>query len=141
MVESQDVGLRFSKWPLHVTLLPWFAAPNIEKVMALCEKTAGECESFSVSVKERAYLGPNNKLAVMLLDKNAKIMGLHQKLLSKVASKDWSLQGRWTGAQYRPHVTRHGGKDAEGEVTINALYIVERLGQGYRKVVGKVLIA
>lgn len=138
MLEPQEVGLRFSEWPLHVTLLPWFSAPNLSSVVALCEQVAQKFSPFSLAVGERAYFGYNRDLPVRLLEKNDEISQLHRALLLGVSERGWVQQGRYTGDQYRPHVTRHRGRDAEGQITVAAIYVVEKLPQGYRKIVAKV---
>lgn len=139
MVEPQEVGYRFSEWPLHITLLPWFTAPSLRQVVDICRVVVNSMEPFEVAVKERAHFGGSNrKLPVMLIEKQPQLMQLHNSLLKHIQDLDWNVAGRYTGRLYKPHVTRHHGKDAEGSVMIDAIYIVEKLEQGYRKVVSKI---
>lgn len=139
MLEPQKVGHRFSEWPLHITVIPWFSAPNIEVVERLCTEVVADVAPFSVQVLERAYFG-SRKLPVKLIEKHPKLLGVHNNLLTAVQRNNWELQGRYTGPHYKPHVTKHVGKDAKDEVVIDAIYIVERLEQGYRRIAGKVLL-
>ncbi len=136
-VEPQDVGLRFSEWPLHITLVPWFSAPGIETVKQICESAVTGIKQFSVTVGQREYFG-QRKLPVKLIEPNPRIVELHMKLLQSINHQGWDVPGRYTGNQFRPHVTRHHGKDAEGSVLITDMYIVERLSQGYREIKAKI---
>ena len=136
MLEPVDIGDRFSMWPLHMTLLPWFEAPSAQPVeQRLSEKLKGVA-SFKVVVGERAIFG--SQLPVMLIDHTSVIQQLHEKLLEMLEENNWQLRGRYTGASFRPHVTQKAGQDASGTLHVTSLHIVEALPQNYRQIVGKV---
>lgn len=137
MAEPQEVGRRFNEWPLHITLVPWFTAPDLSSVTNICRQAAAHATPFSVKVLDREYFGAH-RLPVMIIEKHPKLVQLHNDLLDMITNAGWDVPGRYTRSQYKPHVTRHHGKDASGSVAIDAIYIVEKLEQGYRKVVGKV---
>lgn len=138
MLEPQKVGFRFNLWPLHITLLPWFSAPDVTAVEEACSEVVDEFKPFTVRAGERAYFGAGRRLAVKLIEDSGQLKNLHKKLLSAVTEKGWEVPGRYTGDQFKPHVTQKRGRDAEGEIEIRKIYIVERLEQGYRKVVSQV---
>lgn len=138
MVKPQPVGRRFTQWPLHITLLPWFQAPSIAAVEQLAQAAARDFTPFTVTVGKREYFGSSRQLAVKLIKTSEQIMELHNRLLNGVMSKGWNMPGRYTGEHYRPHVTRKAGKDAEGSMQIDAIYVAEKQPQGYREIVAKV---
>lgn len=138
MVEPVDVGVRFTMWPLHMTLLPWFEAPDAETVQHELTKKLAATRAFDVSVGERTSFGVTKRLPVMLIKPDAKLQALHDKLLEMTAANSWPLQGRYTGTSFKPHVTQKTGKDAEGLLHIDELAIVEAQPQNYRQMVGKV---
>ena len=141
MLDAHPVGFRFNMWPLHITLLPWFSAPNLSQVEEICADVASTMPSFTVEVGERAYFGgPKRKLAVMKIKEHHKLNQLHYLLRQQVLENEWELMGRYTGERYTPHVTQKRGVDAEGEIRVNEIYIVEGLEQGYRKIVSKVAL-
>ena len=137
MVEPVDIGTRFTLWPLHMTLLPWFDAPDVEAVRQGLAKKLTATRAFEVLVGERSSFGIN-KLPVMLMKPNAELQALHEKLLGSVEENDWQLRGRFTGATFKPHITQKAGKDAIGTLRIDELSIIEAQPQNYREVVGKI---
>lgn len=137
MLEPQQVGRRFTLWPLHITLLPWFSAPDATTVEHVCQETVHGLHTFTVHVGERGYYGQRN-LPVKHIMHSPELNDLHLKLLNAIEHQSWDIKGRYTGPHFRPHVTQKQGKDAGGEITVNSLYIVEKLGQGYREITSKV---
>ncbi len=139
ILEPVKIGLRFTSWPLHITLLPWFSASDYDELQKQLKKLLISHQKFSVETGERAYFGYQGKLPVTLIEPNDKLQQLHEELLKLVEANNWNLEGRYVGSQYRPHVTQQVGKDAEDSpVVIDKVTIVEKLAQGYRQVVGDV---
>jgi 2'-5' RNA ligase len=137
MVEPIDVGKRFTLWPLHMTLLPWFDAPDVKAVKRELTKKLTATRTFEVSVGERSSFGVDKRLPVMLINPSPELKALHEKLLEMVEKNGWQLRGRYTGASFKPHITQKGGRDAEGTLHIDELCIIEAQPQNYREVVGK----
>lgn len=138
MVNPANVGDRFTMWPLHMTLLPWFAAPDADIVKQKLEPVLQEVSPFEVMVGARDYLGRNHDVPVRLVQNTPQLQDLHEKLLQTVEANGWELKGRYTGEHYIPHVTQKAGQDASGTLQVDSVYIVERQSQGYREVVGSI---
>jgi 2'-5' RNA ligase len=124
-------------WSLHMTLLPWFTAPDAESVLVELKRRLTRYEPVEVEVGDRVYFG-QRKLPAKLINNTPKLQSLHDTLLRMITDNSWQLEGRYTGANFRPHVTRKKGQDAEGKFTIDAVYIVEKQAQGYREIVGRI---
>lgn len=137
MIDPAKLGDRFTMWPLHMTLLPWFDAPDIAQLLTAFRDGLKHVAPFEVAVGSREYFG-QRKLPVRLVAKTTALQGLHEALLSVVQAHDWNLQGRYTGDQFKPHVTQKAGRDASGTLLVDAVYIAERQPQGYREIVGKI---
>ena len=140
MLEPIEVGTQFTMWPLHITLLPWFNAPNIEIVQKNLEAIVKSRKSFQVTVGDIAYFG-QRKLPVKLIQNTSELQRLHNDLVLMTSKNKWELPGRYVGDYFKPHVTNKAGREAKGTVVIDALYVFEKLGQGYRKTVAKVGLA
>jgi 2'-5' RNA ligase len=136
MRQAIAVGTRFTQWPLHLTLVPWFTAPDIETVQAALEPVLRLTSPFTVDVGDRAYFG-QRKLPVKLLKPSPQLHALHGLLLSKLEEQGWPITGRYTGQHYKPHITQKAGLDAEGEFVIGAVYIAKALPQNYRQIVAR----
>lgn len=137
MLDSVSVGERFTMWPLHMTILPWFSAPNIETVIAHTRDVVVNLKPFKVQVGQRAYFG-QRKLPVKLIDNSHELQDLHERLLGMVNDNGWEIKGRYTGPNFRPHVTQKAGRDAGGELLINKIHIAEAQPQNYREIVGTI---
>lgn len=135
MVDEVEVGARFAMWPLHITLLPWFDAPGVDLVINELSKIL---YGIAVTTGDNTHFGSDKRLAVTLINNTSELQTLHEKLLEMVQKKDWNLQGRYTGKLFKPHVTQKAGRSTQGKLLIDALHIVEKQGQGYRRVIGKV---
>jgi 2'-5' RNA ligase len=134
--EPIGIGTRFTQWPLHITLMPWFTAPDVTTVKAVLTPAVSLLSPFWVEVGEQDYFG-QRKLPVKLIRHNAKLQALHGLLLSKLEEQAWPITGRYTGQHFRPHVTRKAGIDAEGRLLIDAIYIAQALPQNYRQIVAR----
>ncbi len=133
------MGYRFTMWPLHITLLPWFSAPDYQELEEKLRESLSDQHAFEAEVGERAYFGYNRNLPVMLIKNNSNLQQLHERILNLVAASSWQLEGRYVGDQYKPHITQQVGKDIDKpKVMISKVTIVEKLGQGYRQVAGEV---
>lgn len=141
MLESIEIGAQFTMWPLHMTIIPWFKADELEPVIVALSSVTAQHKPFTVEVGERAFFGPKGKLPVMMIENTQELQSIHQELLELILSEGWTLEGRYTGDNYTPHVTQKGGRDAHGELRFDALYIAEALPQNYRKIVAKLKLA
>ncbi len=140
MVDPVNIGDRFTMWPLHLTLLPWFDASDAQTVNQKLVQKLETTKTFEARVGERAWFG-NQKLPVMLIHPTSELQALHESLLEVVQENRWDLEGRYTGQAFRPHVTQKAGRDASGALHIDAVHVVEAQAQGYREIVGKVELA
>lgn len=134
MVEPAEVGMQFTRWPLHMTIVPWFTAENLNDVENAISPTVARHEPFALKVGERAYYGIK-KLAVKLVVNTPKLQQLHDDIQDTIIKEKWPLNGRFTGVNFSPHVTQKDGRDADGIIIVDKLYIAEALPQGYRKLV------
>jgi len=138
MVDPAEVGARFATWPLHLTLLPWFEAPDLETVQAQLKAKLKDLKPFEVTVGERSQHGDYKGRPVMNITNTPELQRLHEQLLAVIQANHWPLQGRYTGRHYTPHVTQKAGRDAQGAMCVDAVFIAESQPLGYRQLVGKV---
>lgn len=134
MLEPIGVGAQFTRWPLHMTVLPWFKAPDLEIVIRRLKPLVAAHKPLTLQIGERAYFGPAGKLPVMRLENTAGLQAMHMELLAAVTEAGWLLEGRYTGERYTPHVTQQAGHDAAGKLYFDKVYIAEALPQGYRRI-------
>lgn len=108
--EELDAGYRFpaSDWPLHLTLVRPFAVAE-ESVADLEEKLAktfSQQDPIGITFEKSAQFGPEQNVPVTTIAVNAELQSLHDRLLALTEENGASNDPRWSGAAYRPHVTR-----------------------------------
>ncbi len=136
MLKPQEEGEKFDSWPLHLTLLPWFEATDEDEAVEML----GDYSSWApieASFGGRDHFGQRG-LQVRLVENTSKLQMLHDSLLKSVEKRGWSIRGRYTGASFRPHITERSEEVIGERVRIDRLYLVEALGQGYRRIISKV---
>lgn len=127
---------RFTTWPLHLTVVPWFEAPNVNAVSQALRPILARFQPFKVNSGPMAYFG-SKKRTVTLIEPNTNLQRLHNELLSAVLAQGWQLKGRYTGEQFKPHITHKQGRAPASELIIDYLWLVEALPQMYRRRVGQ----
>ncbi len=137
MLEPLALQAPFRFWPLHITLVPWFKAGNAESVAAAIAPVVAAVTPFTVTAGERAMFGPRQNVPVRRIKASAALQSLHGLLLDAVEEQGWEVAGRYTGKHYTPHVTQKAGRDAEEQIFISNIHIVEAMPQSYRQAVAK----
>ncbi|HSX34883.1 MAG TPA: 2'-5' RNA ligase family protein [Candidatus Saccharimonadales bacterium] len=132
MLEPQAVGSYFSRerWPLHITLMPWFGAPATlrSQLHVGLNQVAQSQPAEQVVIGDQALFGPNQDVPVELLTEPGALQPLHEALLSLVQLLQLPLVNpQWTGENYRPHIARYNGQhvDAGDAFTVADMYLVE----------------
>lgn len=136
ILDEYETGKQFSMWPLHVTLLPWFDAPDangvVEALTPLLEKSA----PINVQLGDFAKLGAKRTARMLITSTDLKT--LHEQLLKIVEDNGWPIRGRYTGSHFSPHITRTSGRDYNGDgFVIDSLHIAEALPMGKRRLVAR----
>lgn len=135
MLDKPVTGERFTKWPLHITLKPWFqCADSTEKVINQLGELAKNTKSFKVRTGERAMYGPEFDVPVRLVEKTSELAELHARicyLLTK--NKCHSENEEYSRENYSPHITVRGDRNIEEavDVTMDSFDIVENLDDGH----------
>ncbi len=137
MVDPVKTGDRFTIWPLHLTLLPWFEVHDLRAAEHALRKFFMRFSPFTAQVGERAYFGVHKDLPVRLVELTPQLRELHEAALHFITQQDWELRGRYVGEHFVPHVTQKRGRDASGTVSVDAVYLVEALPQNYGQIVAK----
>lgn len=112
MLEPQAVGSYFDRqrWPLHITLLPWFHATQERHHQLEQELTrvAQSTPPISVAVGEQHMFGPGKNVPVNIIADREKLQSLHESLLSLTRLLQLPLDNAaFTGRQYTAHISRY----------------------------------
>ena len=134
-LDRQPEGFEFERhrkdWPLHVTLVSWFAAGDQEGLDVALARLAKDQQRFVVRLGEEELFGPSSDVPVNVVSDQVALAGLHQRLSEVVAASAVRMPDTtWAGDAYRAHVTQHGGPDDRNtgdEFTVDSFYRVHLL--------------
>jgi hypothetical protein len=111
MVRPQEVGSYFdrARWPLHITLLPWFGAGAPHAVVRReLSRLSQDTAPFDVIVGEQAMFGTNKDVPVRLLTDQTPVLSLHHTLLESLRLSQLTLADEevmWAGDKFIAHIT------------------------------------
>jgi hypothetical protein len=143
-VGQHSVGDEFSKWPLHVTIIPWFRLDDLsEQIARGLTEAMSSISPFLATVGEEVLFGPRKDRPANLLQLPSPFMHIEPKVRSYLHKKRAWLVDETTKRRYefRPHVTVQGShrlKPGDG-FSCGRLYIVEQMGD-YKKVTAEVIL-
>ena len=106
--EGDKVSRR--KYPLHVTVVPWFKLGSAikENLFTSISKVTKETKPFQFSVEDEALFGPENDVPVNLVAKNEDLTKLHLKLAYKIEASGAIIESNYAKDLYRPHISHTG---------------------------------
>ena len=105
-IQPVKVGEVLKKLPGHCTIIHWFPSCNIEWIKNAIKRIFPRYAPIPLLSKQFAMFGENNDIPCYTLEKNQKIMRLHEELLKEISLKNPELlKNPWVGENYCPHVS------------------------------------
>ena len=139
-VTPHRIGDRFSEWPLHVTIVPWFRVDIVsDRLAAHMAQRLGTVRFFQVDMAGEAIFG-RDKLVNRV--KRPTPFGQVEKVMREYLQHEhaWLVDGR-TQARYpyQPHVTAQKNERLhEGDsFTCSGLTLVEQR-DGFKEIVAEI---
>ncbi|MDB5164751.1 MAG: hypothetical protein JWL89_377 [Candidatus Saccharibacteria bacterium] len=139
------VGDRFTEWPLHVTIVPWFRlALESEDLAKELEQALAGIKSFQVVLVGASQFGHSKGKTAHLVQLPTSFIQIEQIVRDGLKRHGAWLVDETTRLRrdYRPHVTNQKSEQTQMGATFmcDRLYIVEQKG-GYKEVVATVELA
>ncbi|MDX1765747.1 MAG: 2'-5' RNA ligase family protein [Candidatus Saccharimonadales bacterium] len=115
MVESLG-DEEFAKWPLHITVVPWFQCElSEEELIDWCSRVLQNARRLELEVGAQTMF--RGRIPMHLLIENEgkrKLIHLHQKLIETMGERGFELvNDNYVGRQYKPHITVRGDRSIE----------------------------
>src|SRR5437764_1481346 len=106
-IQPLDVGAQFKKWPLHVTVVPWFRFKDgSEQIAHGLQEALKPIQPFAAEVGEEVRFGPKkNRPANLLL--TSRFTEIEQRTRAYLHKKRAWLVDETTKVKrpYKPHIT------------------------------------
>lgn len=140
LLDELNIGDTFAKWPLHLTILPWFSYHKLDGFLDQIKEVVQETEQVEVRIGMRTMWGGR---VVSLTQYSVALHRLHDQLL-KIAINHGRIRhtgNEFTGRSYTPHITHQGHHAVhEGQkIMIKNVYIIESgMSRHVKTVVGKI---
>ena len=135
-VDTLVVGQEFSKWPKHITLLPWFNDAKQEVLDESLQTLAAKTKPIVVSLGERALYGSKNNRPVLEIVHNNQLRDLHITGLNIVANdaKAKLEDLRYVGYKFKPHITVPMDEFVYAPLALEEMALIDDIGHGERRV-------
>ncbi len=145
MLERVSPQQRFSIWPLHLTIVPWFeiGGNSLSEFITRLDELVASFSSIRLVTGDTAYFGPH-RVKVTLIVPSQELSNLHQKLLSIIRESGGQLlKDNHRSRDFRPHVTNRGARGpSRKEITCRQMQIVAKLADSNeRQIVQKLNFA
>jgi 2'-5' RNA ligase len=137
LLEPLEPGERFTQWPLHVTIVPWFRLDESSELIAgSLQRALVTMQPFEIPVVGDAMFGPRKNRPAKLLESPGPFEEIEAKVRNYLHKKRAWLVDETTEQprQFRPHVTLQQGSETDiTDVLCSRLYIVTQRG-GYKQI-------
>ncbi len=141
-IENNIPGKILEKWPLHITLTPYFLLENLAEndLLNIVKKYISNVGSIAINIKDQAYFGPKNNILVSRVDDvSGKLRDLHLTLISVIGKLGCSFSDlKYSNANYSPHITHLPNKQLpETDYWIDTISIGKKLSDSQKLIVEK----
>jgi len=96
----------FSKWPNHITIVPYFYTAGLADLIGEITKICTETEKVPYEVGSIDYFG-SRKLKVSKIKKPAALQNFHESLADVAVMHDKGMDIRFCYARFVPHITHN----------------------------------
>jgi hypothetical protein len=140
-VEPQTAGVRLRKWPLHVTIVPWFRLVDPSDVLAGLTEALRTTLSFEAVADGEAMFGIRKDRPVRLIKQLTQFVQIETKVRTYLRKKRAFLIDETTKRrpEFRSHVTNQGetGLRSGDRFRCDQIYIIGQKGN-YKEIVSEV---
>lgn len=140
MLKPLDEGQQFEKWPLHMTILPWFSSPDASQTEKIVADMAASHAPLTLKADGTAQFGHDR--TVRLIVSTDRLSQLYDDLSQQLKDAGSEFTVKLYEA-YQPHVTVKDTEDvqSDSEVIVDTMYLIQAprngMGHGTKKVVAK----
>lgn len=126
--EPRTQDFTFSKWPNHITIVPYFRVQNIDKLKKDVTALAG-IGPIPYEVGQIEYFGAKKDVRVSRVVAPKIFHDLHNSLAKIALEHDKNLDTLYGFENYKPHITHNEEPypEEKDKGVIDAVYIVKDL--------------
>lgn len=129
LLQPLRAGEQFRKWPLHVTILPWFRTHlDPHELQALLQEHTRGVDAFTAMMGATAQFGYHDQVPVRVVNEPNDFRKLHNHLFEALSHDEriLFLDTSHCGPHFKAHITLHHAEPLrEGDlITCNELQLV-----------------
>jgi 2'-5' RNA ligase len=112
-LEELKKSEQFVEWPLHITVVPWFAVEEErgQELDDLLSEIATRHHPIELIVGRLAMFGAHNDTPVNLIDPSQALTDLHLDVLNSLEANHFPIhQKEWLGDKYQAHIAHQEDK-------------------------------
>lgn len=126
---EKEEGTEFSKWPNHITLVPYFFTSDLEKLQQQLIDLGSHTKIINYEIGPLDYFGYKKAKPVNRIVQNIDLTNLHKALLDIAQNHDATFDAKFCFPNFWPHIT-HNEETLPTEGTtaqIKEIYLVKNL--------------
>ncbi len=137
-LDPLEKGDEFTRWPLHVTLLPWFTIPD-DRMQAFDNSVKSRVHTYEAQYPAGDTLemfGPEKNVPVRTLKNIGRLAHMHRELVECVERVNGTFYDSWIKDNFRPHLTfqKDKGIDEDELIALTHLELIWGDIHGNRRV-------
>lgn len=129
--EEHHTGNTFEKWPLHVTIVPWFTLDQNpkESVIESLDSITKEHLPIPITIGEPVMLGPNkDEPAYLIESSDSSLENYHRKILQALGELGCKvLDTAYVDENYVPHTSTNVPPPLVRSGLINDVTLMQKL--------------
>lgn len=128
LLEQMPDGYDFGRWPLHITIMPWFEIDDPKQAIDALKNVCKTHKPSWVTVGKTDYFGAKHDLEVNLIANPNPLTSLHKELLETLKSVDAQFPHKKNLARnFMPHITKKSyAKVQPGyKIKIDKIHLIE----------------
>lgn len=128
-IEHKEQSFKFSKWPNHITIVPYFKTRDIKKLINQVENICTNVPKIKYQIGKIDYFGAEKNLKVSRVKTSSALTALHNSLLQMAKYHDKVMDTKFCYPNYNPHITHnHEPYPCENEEgVIGEIYLIKDL--------------
>ncbi len=128
LLEPLTEDTNFGRWPLHITLIPWFEIDKSDKAKNVVRKISSSHKPFSTTVGEKALFGSDHNIEVYVVKEKQPLRTLHNALVTELKAAGANfLDIKYMNDNYNPHITKKSYANVQPgyQLKISKIHLIE----------------
>lgn len=128
-LEPKPVSFEFTKWPNHITIVPYFQTSDLERLSDNIKNACISINQIPYQVDSIDYFGIEENVKVSQVKISDALLKLHTSILNIALSYDKNMDTKFCYQTYKPHITHNNEPypQESDKGSIKMIYLIKKL--------------